>query len=64
MFSTDLNNEYLTLAAQGFTFEELWQLDLNSLGATFLSPTEKDAMKQVWKRQIQAMKPVCGFTRP
>ncbi|NMC78082.1 MAG: adenosine deaminase [Chloroflexi bacterium] len=57
MFSTDLNNEYLTLAAQGFTFEELWQLDLNGLGATFLSPTEKDAMKQAWERQIQAVRP-------
>ncbi|MCC6274403.1 MAG: adenosine deaminase [Leptospiraceae bacterium] len=29
MFSTSLNSEYLTLASQGFTREEIWQLNLN-----------------------------------
>ncbi len=41
MFSTDLNNDYLTLAAQGFTFDELWRLNLAGLEASFLSEPEK-----------------------
>lgn len=41
MFNTSLTHEYLTLAAQGFDWEELWQLNLNTLEATFLSEVEK-----------------------
>lgn len=48
-FSTDLTNEYLTLAAQGFTYEELWALNLNALDASFLSDAEKAAYRQVWQ---------------
>ena len=33
MFNTNLVNEYLTLATQGFSWEELWQLNLNTLEA-------------------------------
>jgi adenosine deaminase len=44
MFSTDLNNDYLTLAAQGFTFDELWQLNVNGLNAAFLSESEKNGL--------------------
>ncbi len=49
MFSTDLNNEYLTLAAQGFTFDELWQLNLNGLRATFLPEERKAEMLRNWE---------------
>lgn len=41
MFSTSLNNEYLTLAAQGFSFEELVELDKNAVRASFMAETEK-----------------------
>ena len=41
MFSTDLNNEYILLARQGFSWAELWQLNLNALEASFLSEDEK-----------------------
>lgn len=49
MFSTNLNNEYLTLAAQGFSWEELWQLNLNTLEATFLEEGEKNAYRIEWQ---------------
>ena len=35
MFSTDLTNEYLTLAAQGFSLEELQALNQNGFAAAF-----------------------------
>ncbi|MBP5974087.1 hypothetical protein HW132_15385 [Brasilonema sp. CT11] len=38
---SSLNNEYLTLADQRFSLEELWQLNLNTLKATFLGEAEK-----------------------
>jgi adenosine deaminase len=41
MFSTDLNNDYLTLAAQGFSFDELWRLNVNGLNAAFLNEADK-----------------------
>ena len=49
MFSTSLNNEYLTLAAQGFSWEELWQLNLNTLEASFLSEAEKAVYRAEWQ---------------
>lgn len=48
MFSTDLNNEYVTLARQGFSFEELWQLNLDTLEATFLPEDEKAVLREEW----------------
>ncbi len=45
MFSTNLNNEYLTLAQQGFSWDELWQLNLNALEASFLPEDEKAAYR-------------------
>jgi adenosine deaminase len=53
MFSTNLNNEYLTLAAQGFSWAELWQLNLNTLEATFLSEIEKNAYRAEWQAFLQ-----------
>jgi adenosine deaminase len=46
MFETDLNNEYATLAAQNFTWDELWALNLATLEATFASDADKLAMNQ------------------
>jgi adenosine deaminase len=48
MFSTNLTNEYMTLAAQGFTWDELWQLNLNGLNAAFLNEQEKAALQRNW----------------
>lgn len=53
MFNTNLTNEYLTLADQGFSWEELWQLNLNTLEATFLSETEKSAYRTQWQEFLR-----------
>lgn len=45
MFSTDLSNEYHTLAAQGFSFDELWQLNMNGLEASFLDDRSKNELR-------------------
>lgn len=50
MFETDINREYATLAEQGFDWDELWQLNLNTLEATFLSDADKAALKHEWFR--------------
>ena len=42
MFSTSLTDEYILLLNQGFSMEELWQLNINALNASFLSPEEKN----------------------
>lgn len=47
-YNTDLTNEYLTLAAQGFSQAALWQLNLNALDASFLPDDEKAAFRQAW----------------
>jgi adenosine deaminase len=49
MFSTDLTSEYLLLASQGFTWDELWQLNCNGISASFLSPEEKAAYRAEWE---------------
>ncbi len=48
MFSTDLNAEYLLLAGQGFSWDELWRLNRNTLEASFLSDGEKQSLRQEW----------------
>ncbi|MDX2270486.1 MAG: adenosine deaminase [Cyanobacteriota bacterium] len=53
MFSTSLTNEYLTLAKQGFSWEELWQLNLNTLEATFLGEAEKGKYRVEWEKFIR-----------
>lgn len=53
MFKTSLTNEYLTLAKQGFSWEELWQLNLNTLEASFLSEPEKLAYQNQWQHFYQ-----------
>jgi len=41
LFSSDLVNEYLTLAAQGFALDELVELDRNAAAVSFLGEREK-----------------------
>ena len=48
MFSTTLIDEYVLLAQQGFSWDELWQLNLNTLNATFLSESRKAAYLAEW----------------
>lgn len=52
-FATDLSNEYLTLAAQGFSFAELWQLNLNAVKAAFLTEAEKADLFCRWEAFAQ-----------
>lgn len=49
MFSTDLTNEYILLAQQDFSWDELWQLNLNSIDASFLTDEEKKEYKREWQ---------------
>lgn len=50
MFSTDLNREYLLLAEQGFTWEELWTLNRQGLDASFLDDAGKAELGDEWDR--------------
>lgn len=52
MFSTDLSSEYLLLARQGFSWEELWQLNLNTLNASFMSNEAKEARRSEWQKFV------------
>ncbi len=53
MFSTNLNQEYLLLAQQGFSWEELWQINLNGLEASFLTEEEKNQYHIEWEKFIK-----------
>lgn len=55
MFSTSLTSEYLTLAQQGFSWEELWQLNLNTLEATFLNEIEKAKYRDRWRKFVESV---------
>jgi adenosine deaminase len=48
MFGTDLAGEYRLLAGQGFTWEELWRLNLATLEASFLLDNDKEAYHREW----------------
>lgn len=50
MFATDLNREYEMLAEQGFSWDELWRLNLNTLEACFLDAGEKATYRGEWQR--------------
>lgn len=41
MFSTSLTNEYILMYKQGFSIDELWELNVNGIKASFLSEEEK-----------------------
>jgi adenosine deaminase len=48
MFSTTLAGQYALLADQGFSWDELWALNLATLEATFLDEREKAAYRSEW----------------
>ena len=48
MFSTDLNSEYILLAEHGFSWEELWQLNLNAIEASFVEEEAKQRYRVEW----------------
>lgn len=50
MFSTDLNREYLLLAEQGFSWDELWELNRQGLEASFLDDADKAELRDEWDR--------------
>jgi adenosine deaminase len=49
MFSTNLVQEYQLLAQQGWAWEELWQLNLNALEASFLPEDSKAKYRAEWE---------------
>ena len=55
MFATDLTAEYVALARQGFSWPELWQLNLNTLEASFLPEAEKAILRQQWQEFFQGI---------
>jgi adenosine deaminase len=57
MFSTSLNREYQTLAEQGFSWEELWRLNLATLEASFLDEAEKSAYRTEWQQFSAGLSP-------
>ncbi|MEO0984127.1 MAG: adenosine deaminase [Cyanobacteria bacterium J06639_14] len=61
MFATSLTHEYLTLAAQGFSWQELWQLNTNTLEATFLDEAEKRNYRTEWEKFWRTVSPGSPF---
>ncbi len=49
MFSTNLAAQYALLAEQGFSWDELWKLNTQTLDSTFLSAAEKAAYRREWE---------------
>jgi adenosine deaminase len=49
MFSTDMAAQYQLLADQGFSWDELWKLNHQTLEATFLSDAEKAEYRREWE---------------
>jgi adenosine deaminase len=56
MFNTSINQEYLVLAQQlGFTLNDLKQLSMNGLEASFLPDEEKKAMRVQFETEWQQL---------
>jgi len=49
MFSTDLAAQYACLAEQGFSWDELWALNRQTLESTFLDERDKAAYRREWE---------------
>lgn len=47
MFSTNLNEEYKRLFSQGFSLEELYELNKNAIESSFLMTEKKMKLHQV-----------------
>jgi len=50
MFSTSLAKEYNLLYSQGFSIEELYQLNRNAINSSFLEPVEKTILLEKLKK--------------
>ena len=50
MFSTDLAAQYALLYDQGFTWDELWNLNIATLEGTFLSDIEMSEYRAEWDK--------------
>jgi adenosine deaminase len=48
MFGANLVDQYYALAAQGFTWDELWALNRATLNAGFLDPAERKELEAHW----------------
>jgi adenosine deaminase len=48
MFETNLTNEYRMLASQGFTWKELWKLNVATRNAAFLTESEQRELSKDW----------------
>ncbi|MBL8060495.1 MAG: adenosine deaminase [Chthonomonas sp.] len=46
LFGNSLAQEFQLLIEQGFELEELWKLNLDAIGASFLNETEKETLTQ------------------
>lgn len=57
MFNTDLTGEYLALAEHcGFSLDELSELSLRAVGASFLPPDERAALEQRFSARMAALR--------
>ncbi|MBN8221201.1 MAG: adenosine deaminase [Spirochaetes bacterium] len=54
MFNTSLTGEYALLAAQGFTRDELWQMNLAAIDASFEAAPQKRVLKDAYNAWRQA----------
>lgn len=49
LFGASLTDEYALLLRQGFSSEELWELNKNALESTFLNPSDKETLRQQYR---------------
>ncbi len=56
MFSTTLSNEYLLLHNQGFTIDELIQLNINAVNSSFMNESDKERLKTEIFRYMELYK--------
>jgi adenosine deaminase len=56
LFHTSLNNEYIELHRQlGFTFEELKQISLNGIEASFMDNAARRETREIFMREFQTI---------
>ncbi len=55
MFSTDLNAEYQLLAAQGFSWDEIWRINCTAVEVAFLPDDERAALRAEFAAFVAAI---------
>ena len=63
MFGTSLIEEYRLLARQGFTLEELQQLNLNAVEASFLADDERNVLHRTIQEHNRSTRPISDVKR-